>query len=219
MKVLAASDVHGNHSVYEWLVHEARNADLVVLAGDLLGCADGFASVEEAQRKDAASICRILEKVYCPAYYIMGNDDLVELDANSHKVKSLHACRYDVGPWNLVGCQYSLPFMDGTYEKPEQAIRNDLLDLWEFVDARTVLVTHNPAYGILDVGVLNEHAGRGGAEESNPWERKDNKSLIGGMLGFGIGGFVGLSVGSFVEKERWETVRIEPPNGLMQLRR
>jgi Icc-related predicted phosphoesterase len=60
---------------------------------------------------------------------------------------------------NFVGYQYSLPFMGGVYEKPEDEIRTDLGQLEGLVDSETVLVTHNPAYGMLDLGVLDIHAG------------------------------------------------------------
>lgn len=131
----------------------------MILAGDLLGCPDGFEVVEDAQREDAKTTCRILASAACPTDYIMGNDDLVELDPDTEQIQSLHACRRHVGHWNLVGYQYSLPFMGGIFEKPEEDIRADLDELAGLVDARTVLVTHNPAYGLLDVGVLGIHAG------------------------------------------------------------
>ena len=159
MKLLAASDLHGSHAVYEWLVRQACDADLMVLAGDLLGCPEGFGAIEDAQCKDADDICRILGKAPCSVYYIMGNDDLVALDPKSDGIIPLHGRRHDVGRWNLVGYQYSLPFMGGIYEKSEEAIHDDLSQLAEVIDAQTVLVTHNPAYGVQDIGVLDVHAG------------------------------------------------------------
>lgn len=159
MKVLAASDLHGNHSVVEWIVREADNADLLVLSGDLLGAQEGFETIEEAQREDARKICGILDETHCPVYYIMGNDDMVELAPESDRLRSVHACRHEIGRWNLVGYQYSLPFMGGIYEKPEEAIRQDLARLAGLVDADTVLVTHSPAFGVLDTGILDLHAG------------------------------------------------------------
>ena len=161
MKILAASDIHGNRAVYQWLVRKSRDqhADVLVLAGDLLGCPDGYDTVEEAQRHDAAMIVEILQGAEVPIYYIMGNDDLVELDPPSDQFQSIHGRRSELHGVNLVGYQYSLPFMGGVFEKPEEEIRADLVRLARWVDAETVLVTHNPAYGVLDVGVLDLHAG------------------------------------------------------------
>lgn len=44
MRVLATADVHGKWPVYQWLVTVAREyrVQALVLAGDLLGCPDGF---------------------------------------------------------------------------------------------------------------------------------------------------------------------------------
>ena len=55
MRVLAAADVHGRRTVYDWLLAAAREhrVDAVILAGDLLGCPDGFDTPEESQRHDA----------------------------------------------------------------------------------------------------------------------------------------------------------------------
>ena len=59
---------------------------------------------------------------------------------------------------NLVGYQYSLPFMGGVFEKREEQIAADLLDLCEMVDSKTVLVSHSPQ-GVLDEGLMDLHAG------------------------------------------------------------
>ena len=155
MKVLAASDVHGNRSVYEWLVQITKEADVLVLAGDLLGCPDGFDSVEAAQRADADAVREILRAASCPIYFIMGNDDFVELEPIPDRIESLHGRRLELGRWNFVGYQYSLPFMGGVNEKSEACIRVDLDRLASRVDNETIFVTHSPAYGVLDIGVLN----------------------------------------------------------------
>ena len=58
MRVLAVADIHGNHDVYRWLrsLVAPTSAELVVLAGDLLGFYDEFDSIEEAQRAEARDI-------------------------------------------------------------------------------------------------------------------------------------------------------------------
>jgi len=161
MRILAASDLHGNQIAYEWLAQKAhdRRVKLVILAGDLLGCPDGYETVEAAQRQDAQVVIRMLEAIQTPIYYIMGNDDFVDLNPASDQFTSIHGRRIEVGGFNLVGYEYSLPFMGGVYEKREEAIREDLLQLRASVDTKTVLVTHSPAYGVLDTGILDIHAG------------------------------------------------------------
>jgi Icc-related predicted phosphoesterase len=88
MKILAASDLHGNDLAYKWLTQmaQARRVKLVILAGDLLGCPDGYETVEAAQRQDAQTVIRILEAIQIPIFYIMGNDDLGSVYAPSWAV-------------------------------------------------------------------------------------------------------------------------------------
>lgn len=159
--MLAASDLHGNKAAYEWLAQKAHECrvKLVILAGDLLGCPDGHETVEAAQRQNGQVVIRILKAIPTPVYYIMGNDDFVDLSPASDQFTSIHGRRIEVGGFNLVGYQYSLPFVGGVYEKPEEAIREDLVQLRASVDTKTVLVTHSPAYGVLDTGILDIHAG------------------------------------------------------------
>src|SRR4029453_6541909 len=118
MRILAASDLHGYHAVYEWLFQTARrtNVGLIVLAGDLLGCPDGYDTVEDAQNADATAIIDILTGAKTRIYFIMGNDDLAELNPPGDQFQSLHGRRIEIGNFNLVGYQYSLPFMGGVFE-------------------------------------------------------------------------------------------------------
>jgi Icc-related predicted phosphoesterase len=59
MRVLAAADIHGILSIYEWLVEVSleRKADLLVLAGDLFS-----GDWEEGQRAQAQNIIPILKQ-------------------------------------------------------------------------------------------------------------------------------------------------------------
>lgn len=161
MKILAISDLHGYHAFYRALPDVARThgADLIVLAGDLLGYPDGYQDIQEAQRADAQAIIRTLQPLQIPVLYIMGNDDWVDLDPPDEPFKSIHRRRIDIGSFNFVGYQYSLPFMGGINEKPEEEIARGIELLEPLMDGWTVLVTHSPALGILDLGVLDHHAG------------------------------------------------------------
>jgi Icc-related predicted phosphoesterase len=130
-----------------------------VLAGDLLGAPENFDTIEESQRADAIAILKILDRMTQPVLYVMGNDDMVELEPKRSRIRSLHSTRVELGGLSFVGYQYSLPFMGGVFEKSESGIRDDLRALDRLVDDRTVLVTHSPAVGVLDVGVMDLHAG------------------------------------------------------------
>ncbi len=156
MRILAAADIHGVLEVYEWLVElaEKHEAHLVVLAGDLF--AGGW---EEEQRQQAQIIIRVLKRMPVPLLYLMGNDDFVALDYEDEHVKPLHGRRLDFGGHGFVGYQYSLPFVGGIFEKPEAEIERDLGSLEPLLDEQTVLVTHSPAYGILDRVHVGDHVG------------------------------------------------------------
>jgi Icc-related predicted phosphoesterase len=154
MRILAIADVHGRRPIYDWLLAAAREnrVEAMILAGDLLGCPDGFDTPEEAQRHDAEQLIGLLDAAGLPVLYVMGNDDLVELDSASERVQSIHGRRAQLGRFGFVGYQYSLPFMGGAFEKPEAEIAADLAGLAALLDEDTVFVSHAPAFGILDPG-------------------------------------------------------------------
>lgn len=152
MRLLAASDIHGSHDVYRWLSElvSRHHPDVLVLAGDLLGVPDGFDTLEAAQQSDADSIAAMLGSLPVPVYYVMGNDDSIELVPQTDNVRSVNVARVDHGAYNFVGYQYTLPFMGGVFERREDIIKSDLASLASLMDDRTILVTHNPAFEILD---------------------------------------------------------------------
>jgi Icc-related predicted phosphoesterase len=161
MKILAAADVHGVRLVYEWLLAVASHHRVaaIILAGDLLGCPDGFDTVEAAQHHEARMVTNLLADAGVPVLYIMGNDDLVELNPRSERLQSIHGRRVACGAFYFVGYQYSPPFMGGPFEKPEAGIRTDLISLDSGMDANTVFVSHTPIQGILDPGIAQRSIG------------------------------------------------------------
>jgi len=157
VRILAAADLHGVRSVYEWLgqVAQDQRPDAMLLAGDLL--VGGWQ--EEQQRQIQEIIIPWLRKLPVPVFYLMGNDDFVELEYEDERVRRLHGQRLEVGGYNFVGYQYSLPFVGGIFEKPEAEIEKDVRGLEPLLDDKTVLVTHSPAYGILDRTYSGEAVG------------------------------------------------------------
>lgn len=187
MRVLASADLHGRRQVYDWLIGTALeyHVDAVVLGGDLLGCPDGFATPEDAQQHDAQLLSEFLADAGLPILYIMGNDDLVELNSGSERVQSIHGRRVQSGLYNFVGYQYSLPFMGGTFEKPEESIRVDLADLDGLLDNDTIFVSHSPALGILDPGLGETRIGSSALREF--LQRKPFRAHIHGHSHSGFG--------------------------------
>ena len=161
MRLLASADLHGFWDVYEWLVNVAlaEEPDGVVLAGDLLGFPDGYGTVEGAQAADACEAVDRLSAIRCPVFYVMGNDDWVDLNPSVPSIQSVHGRRVSFGAFNVVGYQYTLPFMGGINEKPEHEMEQDLAELEVLVDQKTILVTHGPAHGARDKVTIGGHAG------------------------------------------------------------
>lgn len=161
MNILAAADLHGQHAWFKSLLDAAGPLDVhaVVLAGDLLGYAPGWEKAEDAQRADARKVYGLLHGSSVPVLYVLGNDDLVDLGPDTVSFRSIQGRRVDLGPYNFVGYRFTLPFMAGDFEKTEEAIARDLEDMLPLADDRTVLVTHSPAMGHLDLTMLDTHAG------------------------------------------------------------
>ena len=152
MKILAGADLHGSLDTYRWLLDEVERlcAEALVLAGDLFGYADEVDDPLEDQRINAAQVVELFRESRLPILYIMGNDDLFQLEPPAGNWEPLHNRRIELGAFNFVGYQFSLPWMGGVFEKPEEVIARDLERIANFLDDRTVLVTHSPAVGTLD---------------------------------------------------------------------
>jgi Icc-related predicted phosphoesterase len=162
MRVLAAADIHGVWRIYEWLAELAqRDTDVLILAGDLLE--SNFAA---EQRKQAKRIVGLLQELPIPVLYLMGNDDNVSLDYEDEKVRSVHGRRIELGGFGFVGYQYSPPFVGDVFVKPEREIEADLKQVEPLLDPKTVLVTHTPAFGRVDLTFGKEHVGS--ADQCSP---------------------------------------------------
>jgi len=146
MRILAAADIHGSLEVYQWLIEQTPLADVLVLAGDLFD-----ADFEDQQRQQAQEILKILRRSNAPVLYIMGNDDNVGLEYRDELIMPLHGRRVEFDGYNFVGYQYTPPFAGETFVKEDSEIAADLYPLGGGVDEGTILVTHTPAYGSLDL--------------------------------------------------------------------
>ena len=94
----------------------------------------------------------ILSLARKPVFFIMGNDDgLVTREWTSEgQIQNINQRRIEIGDMNIVGYQYTNPFVGGLFEKTVRQQKNDFKKLIELVDSSTILVTHGPAYGFFD---------------------------------------------------------------------
>jgi Icc-related predicted phosphoesterase len=148
MRILAIADIHGVIDVYEWLRDAVSDygADMLILAGDLL-----IGGWEEEQSEQARTlVIPLLQTVPAPVFFIMGNDDHIELEPVNEKIRSVHEKRIDFGTYGVAGYQYSPPFVGSCHEKPEEKIAVDLRQIEPLLDETTIFVTHTPAFGYVD---------------------------------------------------------------------
>jgi hypothetical protein len=183
MRILAIADIHGATEVYEWLRGAAAEygADLIILAGDLL-----IGGWEEEQSEQArAVVLPSLRAIPVPVWYIMGNDDHVDLGCDEETIRPIHGRRLIFGAWSVSRYQYSPTFMGGCHEKPEEQIASDLVQIEAILDGTTVLVTHTPAYGHADRIYSGKHAGSRALAEL--LERKKSLCHIHGHIHHSFG--------------------------------
>lgn len=157
MRLLAIADIHGATDVYEWLGDAVsdNSVDALILAGDLL-----LGAWEEDQSKQALTyVLPLLYTIPVPVFFIMGNDDHIELESQKEMIRSVHGLRLDMSVYGIAGYQYSPPFIGSCHEKPEDEIAADLHKMEPFIDENTVLVTHTPAYGYADRTYSGLHVG------------------------------------------------------------
>lgn len=154
---LAAADLHGKRQAYKSLAYHARQRgiDLVILAGDLTRYRDD--TLEE-------EIKEILKSIHKPVLFVMGNDDACEWQSELNLV-NINQKKYIFHDVPFVGYQYSNPFVGGDFEKTEEEQGVDFIKLKELVYSDTVLVTHNPCFGILDEPDMGRHEGGRGLRE------------------------------------------------------
>lgn len=157
MRILGIADIHGAVDVYEWLPGAVLDyrADVLILAGDLL-----IGGWEDEQSEHIHTIVMpSLHAIDVPIFFIMGNDDHIQLESENEKLRSVHGRRLELGIYGIAGYQYSPPFMGGCHEKPEDEIEADLRKIEPLLNENTIFVTHTPAYGFVDRIYSGYHVG------------------------------------------------------------
>ena len=157
MRILAIADIHGVIEVYEWLRDAVSDygADMLILAGDLL-----IGGWEEEQSEQARTfVMPLLQTISVHVFFIVGNDDHIELKPADKKVRSVHGGRLDSGTYGIAGYQFSPPFIGSCHEKPEDEIAADLCQIEPLLDETTILITHSPAFGYVDRIFSGDHVG------------------------------------------------------------
>ena len=80
-----------------------------------------------------------------PIYVICGNHDQTEwLDGNC--IYNIHNKRIKIGKWNIVGYRWT------KLDRDEKDHIRDLKYIKRLTNSKTILVTHEPPFGIMDLG-------------------------------------------------------------------
>ena len=156
MKILFTSDIHGHIQAFERFSEllYSYELDIGIISGDLMTYHPDKNLIEEKTKK-------ILEKSGKRIFFIMGNDDGI-LDHNWEDTELLinpNLRKIEFGKINIVGYQYTNPYVGGPFEKTEELQSNDMKILKTLIDSKTIFVSHGPAYGILDRTYTNKNVG------------------------------------------------------------
>jgi Icc-related predicted phosphoesterase len=147
MRILFTSDIHGETKAFRRFAELLRNDDYNIgcISGDLMPYTESPLEVEHRYKK-------ILSSVHKHILFVMGNDDgIIDSDWESEGfIQNVHNRRLNIGGYNYVGYQFTNPFIGGRFEKQESEQENDFKELKQLIDKSTILITHGPAYGILD---------------------------------------------------------------------
>lgn len=167
MRIFATADLHGDIDQMRQLKSAAKDADLLLICGDIAGknfdydAKKGYGSIREAifctmpktQEKDVKKLDAYLKKLPIPSYYILGNDDWFETDSPHRLTQPT-----DVGGFTLVPFEYVgiTPFTTNR-EANENKLMYELCQLK--TGKKTIIVAHIPPHGVCDILFNGQHAG------------------------------------------------------------
>jgi uncharacterized protein len=174
MKIIFATDLHGNASQYEKVFREAESGEIgaLVIGGDIAP-PGGFNAM--ATQRDfiedylVPKIANFKGKTGKDVFVMMGNDDfninhdIIEKADAQGILKSVHNKSFGIGGFFIAGYSFisTTPFMVKDWEKDEDEIAADLNALSQKTDpAKTIFVFHSPpAETNLDMLYNGFHAG------------------------------------------------------------
>ena len=164
MKILAFSDIHCDLAAAEALVAAARDADLVIGAGD-------FAQRHEGLDKIMPALAGIGDK----ALYIPGNNETVEALRSATTARVIHGAAVEIGGLRIAGLGCAVPPLPpmpwGSYDMPEA----QAAEILEQIGKADILVSHSPPHKVVDV-----HADLGsiGSTAVRDWILKHSPALV-----------------------------------------
>lgn len=151
MKLLLCSDVHCDHAAARSLVERSAEADVLVCAGDLA-----------VMRRGLQRTVDILGEAGCAAVLVPGNgesdEELQRACEGWNEARVLHGagCEIDgVTFWGLGAAVPVTPFGAWSFDLTEEEAEAMLADC----PPGSILVSHSPPYGHVDIAGGGEHLG------------------------------------------------------------
>ncbi len=159
MKMLVASDIHGNYGIAQKLSVIATNEEVEAIL--ILGDITHFGTFE-----DAEYILKLFSDTEIETFYIPGNVDsrvLLKKPINLPYIRYTHGKGHIIADITIVGAGGSIPTPFNTMiEFSEDTLEKILEDGIKDLDGKKidVLMTHTPPYGTaLDLAGKIEHVG------------------------------------------------------------
>jgi putative phosphoesterase len=148
MKLLALADIHGNFRNIPLLAEFTQGCDAIVIAGDITN----FSGKEQAMQ-----VLGSLNRLDKPILAVPGNCDLSTVDeCLDHQGANLHAGLIELDGIDFVGA-------GGSLARPgDEMMFKDILNqavVRHVPDHELVLVTHQPAWGVVQDTRSGEHTG------------------------------------------------------------
>lgn len=175
MRILYATDVHGEGSVYETILRRGKSKDIdaVIIGGDILptGFSNSYISTQkEFLERYLIPRLNVFRKKYKKDVYVMmGNDDFaVNMNILSEAerkgiIKLLHKKVNKLSNVYIVGYSFvnPIPFLLKDWEKEENEIEKDLEKIGILTNPKkTIYVFHAPPFGTsLDIIHTGLHVG------------------------------------------------------------
>lgn len=182
MKIVYATDVHGNKRIYERVFREAKEKDMdaVLIGGDITPLDAFFSELMRSQREFLRAwliprLEQFRKETGKPVFMIMGNDDFsINLDLLMKAEKDgllvlAHGKVTAIGDYSVMGYSFinHSPFIIKDWEREESMMLRDMKELHAKAGGKKVIVlTHAPPFGTpLDVLYDGSHVGSSAMRE------------------------------------------------------
>lgn len=186
LKIVCFSDIHGqiSRNLTKWF--KEHEGDILIFAGDMKGDKSDYGSKFSEWIKELPYKYKIITFGNHDDHYeyvqdnCKGIKDIIFLNSDVISLKGI----------NFYGSPYSPTFGNWSFQKSEK----DLIRLYDHIpDETNILITHTPAYGILDKDIFGNNIG--------------SKSLLERMnnlpnLRYHICGHIHESAGKYVDYEK-----------------